>query len=332
MRPIPMATLCKSVGICAATFPETLTRAATGKAPTPPIDGLVRSAAGISAVFQLPAEEGPYRLFVYVRDGHGNAATANYPLLVKARNYAPVPAEKDAARFGAGIQRTMTLLATSTPKQRHPVRVMFYGQSLTKQDWTRDVTEYLRRQFPYADLVTANRAIGGYSSQFLIQTLPHDVYAFYPDLIIFHDFGAVNLYEQIIAEILRHTTAEILIQTDRPTWIHVDGVADDPAKAKGEAYSERNSFEILPALARKYGCEIVDLRRPYIEYLTENHLKATDVLSDGAHFTQQGDYVVAELSQTASAIRPGVSGREARRSGLSCRTAQRRGAVVRDWP
>ena len=267
------------------------------EAPTPPIVGLVRSAAGDSAVFQLPLEEGPYRLFVYVRDGHGNAATANYPLLVKARNYAPVPAEKDAARFGAGIQRTMTLLATSTPKQRHPVRVMFYGQSLTKQDWTRDVTEYLRRQFPYADLVTANRAIGGYSSQFLIQTLPHDVYAFYPDLIIFHDFGAVNLYEQIIAEILRHTTAEILIQTDRPTWIHVDGIADDPAKAKGEAYSERNSFEILPALARKYGCEIVDLRRPYIEYLTENHLKATDVLSDGAHFTQQGDYVVAELTK-----------------------------------
>jgi hypothetical protein len=267
------------------------------EAPTPPIVGLVRSAEGHSAGFQLPAQEGPYRIFVYVRDGHGNAATANYPLLVKARNYAPVPAEKDAARFGAGIQRTMTLLATSTPKQRHRVRVLFYGQSLTKQDWTRDVTEYLRRQFPYADLVTANRAIGGHSSQYLIQTLAHDVYAFYPDLIIFHDFGAANLYEQIIADILRHTTAEILIQTDRPAWIHMDGVADDPAKAKAEAYSERNSFEILPALARKYGCEIVDLRRPYIEYLTQNHLKATDVLSDGAHFTQQGDYVVAELTE-----------------------------------
>ena len=265
--------------------------------PTPPIEGLMRSAAGDSAVFQLPAAEGPYRIFVYVRDGHGNAATANYPLLVKARSYPPVPGEKDSAGFGAGIQRTMTLLATSTPKHRHPVRVLFYGQSLTKQVWARDVTEYLRKQFPYADLVTANRAIGGYSASFLIQTLPHDVYAFYPDLIIFHDFGAPDLYERIIAEILRHTTAEILIQTDRPTWIHIDGVPDDPAKAKGEAYSERNSFEVLPALARKYGCETVDLRRPYIEYLTQNHLKATDVLSDGAHFTLQGDYLVAELTK-----------------------------------
>jgi hypothetical protein len=275
--------------------------------PAPPLEGLVRSAAGDSAVFQLPAAEGPYRIFVYVRDGHGNAATANYPLLVQTRNYPPVPAEKDSARFGAGIQRTMTLLATSTPKQRHPVRVLFYGQSLTKQDWTRDVTEFLRKQFPYADLITANRAIGGYSSQFLIQTLPHDVYSFYPDLIIFHDFGAADLYEQIIAEILRHTTAEILIQTDRPAWMHVAGIPDDPAKAKGEAYSERNSFEILPALALKYGCELVDLRRPYIEYLAQNHLRPTDVLSDGAHFTEQGDYLVAELTKRHLRYDPALS-------------------------
>lgn len=276
--------------------------------PTPPIDGLMRSAEGHSAAFQLPAEEGPYRIYVYVRDGHGNAATANYPLLVKARNYGPVPGEKDTARFGAGIQRTMTLLGTSTPKHRNRVRLLFYGQSLTKQDWTRDVTEYLRKQFPYADLVTANRAIGGYSSQYLIQTLPHDVYAFYPDLIIFHDFGAPNVYEQIIAEIQRHTTAEILIQTDRPTWIHIDGVADDAAKAKAEAWSEHNSYETLPALARKYGCEIVDLRGPYIEYLRQNHLQATEVLSDGAHFTLQGDYLVAELTKRHLRYDPALAG------------------------
>jgi hypothetical protein len=38
-----------------------------------------------TTVFQLPQLEGPYRIFVYVRDRHGNAATANYPLLVKVR-------------------------------------------------------------------------------------------------------------------------------------------------------------------------------------------------------------------------------------------------------
>ncbi len=280
------------------------------EAPTPPIDGLVQSATGRSAVFELPAEEGPYRIFVYVRDGHGSAATANYPLLVKARNYGPVPAEKPGQPFGAAIQRTMTLLATSTPKHRNQVKVLFYGQSLTKQDWTRDVTEYLRKQFPYAGLIAANRAIGGYSASFLIQTLPHDVYAFYPDLIIFHDFGPANLYEQIIAEIRRHTTAEILIQNDRPAWVHVDGVPDDAAQAKGEAYAERNAHEILPALARRYNCEIVDLRGPYKQYLTEHHLKPADVLSDGAHFTQEGDYLVAELTKRHLRYDPALGAQE----------------------
>jgi len=122
----------------------------------------------------------------------------------------------------------------------------------------------------------------------------------------------MELYEQIVAAILRHTTAEILIQTDRPTWIHADGVPDDPAKAKAEAWSERNSFETLPALARKYGCEIVDLRRPYIEYLTGNHLKAADVLSDGAHFTLQGDYLVAELTKRHLRYDPALAAEGAR--------------------
>ena len=48
------------------------------------------------------------------------------------------------------------------------------------------------------------------SSPFLIQTLAHDVYGFYPDLIIFHDFGDQQFYEKIIAGIRSHTTAEIL--------------------------------------------------------------------------------------------------------------------------
>jgi hypothetical protein len=37
---------------------------------------------GNHATFRLPEAEGVYRLFAYVRDGHGNAATANFPLRV----------------------------------------------------------------------------------------------------------------------------------------------------------------------------------------------------------------------------------------------------------
>ena len=48
--------------------------------PTPPIkSALVESRASI-AVFAMPAAAGNYRMFVYVYDGKGSAATANVPL------------------------------------------------------------------------------------------------------------------------------------------------------------------------------------------------------------------------------------------------------------
>jgi hypothetical protein len=264
--------------------------------PTPPIEGLVLAAAGNQATFRLPEREGVYRLFAYVRDGHGNAATANFPLRVEKAAFPAVALDPNAASFGAGVQRTMTLLATSTPERRNAVRILFYGQSLTKQEWTRTVADDLRARFPYADITFANRAIGGYASNILKRTLPHDVFAFYPDLIIFHDFGGEPDYEHIIAEIRRHTTAEILIQNDRPDATTVGPEPTDPKKLSSYKWMQRHNAEWLPDLAARYGCEIADVRGPFIEYLTAHGLKPADVLNDGTHFNYQGDYVIAELT------------------------------------
>jgi hypothetical protein len=51
--------------------------------PTPPIAGAVISTEGKTARIRIPAAAGEYRLFAYARDGHGNAATANLPLLAE---------------------------------------------------------------------------------------------------------------------------------------------------------------------------------------------------------------------------------------------------------
>ncbi len=197
----------------------------------------------------------------------------------------------------ADIQRTMRLLATSTPAHRNPVRILFYGQSITKQEWSQLVTQDLRTRFPYADLRVENRAIGGYSAEFLIRTLPHDVYDFYPDLIIFHDFGGEEKYEQIIADIRRHTTAEILVQSDYPTWIPTPDEPQNEAKAKREAFHEKHSYEWLPSLCEKYHCEVVDVRRPWMEYLGKNSLKATAVLADGVHLNARGNELLADITK-----------------------------------
>lgn len=47
-----------------------------------PIPGSVVSSNGASIQWKAPNEKGPYRLFVNVRDGHNNIATANFPFHV----------------------------------------------------------------------------------------------------------------------------------------------------------------------------------------------------------------------------------------------------------
>jgi hypothetical protein len=264
--------------------------------PTPPIEGLVLGAVGNRAMFRLPEREGNYRLFAYVRDGRGNAATANLPLRVEQRAFPAIAPDQDASRFGAGIQRTMTLLATSTPGRRNAVRILFYGQSLSKQEWTGMIAGQLRARFPNADITFANRAIGGYASNLLKRTLAHDVFAFYPDLIIFHDFGGEPDYEYAIEQIRRNTTAEILIKNDRPDSLTFEPPPTDPQKLRGYNWMNRHNIEWLPALAARYDCEIADVRGPFLEYLRAHDLKPADVLNDGAHFNFQGDYLIAELT------------------------------------
>jgi hypothetical protein len=272
--------------------------------PTPPIDGSVLSANGNRAVLQLPQTEGVYRIFAYVRDSFGNAATANLPLRIAMAAYAPLGDNPDTSLFGAGIQRTMTLLANSTPEKRNPVRILFYGQSLTKQEWTRKVADDLRARYPNADITFANEAIGGYASDLLKQTLPHDVFAFYPDLIIFHDFGGEPDYEHMIGEIRRNTTAEILIQNDRPDAASVGAQPTDPGKLRTYTWTREHNDVWLPSLAHRFGCELADVRGPYLSYLKANGLRPDDLLHDGTHFNFQGDYLVAELTERHLLYRP----------------------------
>ena len=112
----------------------------------------------------------------------------------------------------------MSRLTASSTARPETVRVLYYGQSITRQDWWREVAADLRTRFPGTDLRIENRSIGGYSTQFLIRTMEADILPFHPDLIIFHDYGAEALYEKIIRWILSNTTAEELLQSDQVVW------------------------------------------------------------------------------------------------------------------
>ena len=113
----------------------------------------------------------------------------------------------------ACIQRTMKMLEESTAENPAHVRVLFYGQSITAQAWTRIVQEQLTRKYPTAKFEFRNAAIGGYVSSVLIRTADHDLYPWYPDLLFFHVYGPMDKYEEIVRRVRERTSAEIVIWT-----------------------------------------------------------------------------------------------------------------------
>ncbi len=196
--------------------------------------------------------------------------------------------------------RTMTLLATSTPEHRHHVRILVYGQSISEGIWWRHVERDLRSRFPHADLEMVNRAMGGHASNYLVREAETDVYPFYPDLVIFHVYGAHTCYEQIISRIRSRTTAEVLITSD-----HL-GAGEVP-DARGEFHEDRwTKFmaSFIPQVARRYGCELVDVREPWKRYVVDNKIAAKDLLIDGIHLGQQGNLFYAALIGRQLVCRP----------------------------
>lgn len=210
-------------------------------------------------------------------------------------SYPPPALAKDESKFGENIQRTMTLLATSTPKHRHPVRILFYGQSITQQDWWMDVANDLKNRFPYADLKIENRAIGGFDSSTLIRPAEHDLYPFYPDLTIFHVYGPEEDYESIIANVRRRTTSEIAFHSDHITWLPTGTFFDDENKLNAYQWHDQHSTQWLPQIAEKYGCELIEIREPWKQYLKDNKLKPQDLLSDNIHLNDWGNFLLGSL-------------------------------------
>lgn len=218
----------------------------------------------------------------------------------------PAPAPPaDPSALGQGVQRTLTLLSTSTPEHHNKVRILFYGQSITEQDWSKQVAADLRRRFPHADLEIENRAIGGFASQLLIRPAEHDLYPFYPDLLIFHVYGGNNEYEQIIKATRSRTTAEVLMQKDHATQWPPEVIDQD--KDKGAWWDDLMNHHILPDIAAKYGCGLVDIRGPWLDYLKANHFEPKDLLKDGVHLNDRGNFLLAQLVSRDLVHRPDLS-------------------------
>jgi hypothetical protein len=181
----------------------------------------------------------------------------------------------------------MTLCATSTATRRNPVKILFYGQSIVRQDYVRKVVENeLRRRYPYADLTVENRAIGGYQAPMLVRTAAHDLYPCYPDLVVFHVYGGdtTGELERIVSNIRRYTTAEILL------WTHHLSNYGEQVDENEEAGSAFRRY-----LAQKYDCELVELRDVWKRYLETYGLQRDALLADRIHLNPIGGQLMGEI-------------------------------------
>jgi len=258
--------------------------AGQGEKVAQPVLGLI-SGNGPVIDFRTPSRSGPYRLFVYTYDGHGHFSTANLPFFV-------LPALKDSENHGQYTSRTMHLLHQSTAEKRKTVKILVYGQSISEQEWWLEVKKTVLSRFPDANVIMENRAIGGFASQLLYKTVEMDISSFYPDLVLLHDYGDNRYYDTVLYTIRSRTAAEVAIMTD-----HYIGE---------NKWSDTMSYHILPTLAEKYKCDIINIRDPWKQFLNENDLEPSRLLKDGVHLNGYGNFLMAELVKPLFAFKPGM--------------------------
>ena len=219
-------------------------------------------------------------------------------------------------RPGANIQRAMRLLEESTPLKRNTVRVLFYGQSITCQEWWKAVAAELKTRYPHANLLIENRAIGGFSAQALVEVAEYDLYPNYPDLLIFHDYGCCGdgKYEAMIRRTRERTTAEILLITH-----HDIGRESD--------YEESRRIR---EIAVRQHCGLVDMERLWQELLKREKLEPKALLSRGPHLNEKGNGFYADFVKAFLRRDPAVANEA--RQGVVTDISLRGDAVVKRLP
>lgn len=178
------------------------------------------------------------------------------------------------------VSRVFDRMRRSTAESPATVRILFYGQSITAQNWgMKYVVPELKRRYPTVRFVAENRAIGGYESPVLIRTAEADLYPFYPDLLFFHVYGPVEKYAEIVKRVRARTTADIVLWTS-----HLDKKEGRDAAAIRQLLKQPDARSLaIRKTADKYGCMFVDLRSKWCRMLLDRNICSGEMLVDSIH-------------------------------------------------
>lgn len=178
-----------------------------------------------------------------------------------------LPTDSLSFYYGSRIQRTMSLLTTSNKEKQNKVKILFYGQSIVASLNSESIIKKLRAKYPNAIIEYENRAIGSFDAPSLVRTAVHDLYPYYPDLLIFHVYHGVENgeLERIIYNTRKYTTSEILLFNHHYAWV------EDSLGLVNRTYRDDVESDYWRLLAQKYGCELVDVRKEWKEYIDIHH-------------------------------------------------------------
>lgn len=221
---------------------------------------------------------------------------------------------------------------------RREVRVLVYGQSISMQAWWTRTQRWLKDTYPSGKLVMENHAHGGCSSQCLIghepyfldgaqrNRLPEDVFAWNPDLIIFHVYGdhvdygyimrgfaegcaAFDDYRtwdgKLIPEVqctpeqrmlsAGYRKPEVLVQGD---FVISDKQVSCPATPTTEQFDCFMNNRILPEQVNRYMYRLQDNFHQFPDYIASHHLDpSTLIMRDATHLAEpQGTDVMFSLT------------------------------------
>ncbi len=197
--------------------------------------------------------------------------------------------------YGSRIQRTMKLLATSTPEHRNKVRILCYGQSIMAQAWWRVVQADLRQRFPNADLEMVNLSLGGFMSNDLIHSAETDMIPFYPDLVLLHDYmrnGPEEL-EALYGGLHHRTTSEMLTLTHHVAF---------PGIFAFNAHKHDAESVLINETANRHGFEVAQIRDNWKHLLallhpdTEQRVAAQNYLQDQVHLGKRGEQLMQQIT------------------------------------
>jgi hypothetical protein len=242
-----------------------------------------------------------------------SAAVALVLLVAEAATLFKRNQEVDTVSGQQRIARTLEIIRTSTPTNHKVLKVLFYGQSITRSGWHNAVIAHWREKYPNTVFVVQNRALGGFASQWLVRTTAQDITAFYPDLIIFHVYGDHRAYEEILRMFRSLTAADVILQTDHGDVL--EDVLPDAPCAEGLSLSlhrkpgcagvlwvhqrqwhDEMSYHKIPAFAKEYGMAVEPQREWWRDYLIRTHIPASSMLQlDGLHPNEKGNELIAEF-------------------------------------